>query len=94
MITLAARPDPGPLSRTILRLRHDLVTIGRAGIAAAGILRSGLAEPLTRVASRRAIFSMTSAVALNGGTRPPPLDGYEAALSPIRWSSRRSAAKA
>ena len=32
MITFAAQPDPGPLSRTMLRLRHDLVTIGRAGI--------------------------------------------------------------
>jgi uncharacterized membrane protein YccC len=27
---LSAEPDPGPLSRTLLRLRHDLISLGRA----------------------------------------------------------------
>jgi hypothetical protein len=82
MITLATQPDPGPLSRTMLRLRHDLVTIGRAGIKPLPEpLRSRLGEPLTRVAEAARDFLNDSATALNERNAPPPLDGYEAALS-------------
>jgi uncharacterized membrane protein YccC len=37
MINLVAEPDPAPLARTLLRLRHDVVIIGRG--AAAGEIR-------------------------------------------------------
>ena len=96
MITLAAQPDPGPLSRTLLRLRHDLVVIGRASIKLLPEpLRSCLAAPLASVAAAASDFLNDSATALNEQTAPPPLDGYEAALAkPTRRKSRRCAAKA
>ena len=47
LITLASQPDPGPLSRTMLRLRHDLVILGRAGVKPLpDTLRARLSEPL------------------------------------------------
>jgi hypothetical protein len=82
MITLAAQPDPGPLSRTMVRLRHDLVVIGRASIEPLPEpLRSRLAAPLARVGAAASDFLNDSATALNEWAAPPPLDGYEAALS-------------
>src|SRR5262249_18219486 len=43
---LAANPDTAPLMRTLLRLRHDLVIIGRAAqLPPPDALRSRLASP-------------------------------------------------
>jgi uncharacterized membrane protein YccC len=82
MITLAAQPDPGPLSRTMLRLRHDLVVIGRASVKPLPEpLRSRLAAPLARVGAAASDFLNDSAAALNEQAAPPPLDGYETTLS-------------
>ena len=82
MITLATQPDPGPLSRTMLRLRHDLVLMGRASIKPLpDPLRSRLGAPLTRVAGAARDFLNNSATALSERNAPPPLDGYEAALA-------------
>jgi uncharacterized membrane protein YccC len=82
VITLATQPDPGPLSRTMLRLRHDLVTIGRASIKPLPEpLRSRLGALLTRVGAAASEFIDASATALNDRDEPPPLDAYEAALA-------------
>jgi hypothetical protein len=82
MIPLAAQPDPGPLSRTMVRLRHDLVIIGRASIKPLPEpLRSRLGAPLARVGAAASDFLNDSATALNERTTPPPLDDYETALS-------------
>jgi len=82
MITFAAQPDPGPLSRTMLRLRHDLVIIGRAGIKPLpDVLRGRLGPPLTRVGAAARDFLNDGAAALNERRGPPPLDGFEAALA-------------
>jgi len=82
MITLAAQPDPGPLSRTMLRLRHDLVTIGRASIKPLPeTLRSRLGAPLMRVGAAASEFIDASATALNKRNAPPSLDAFEAALA-------------
>jgi uncharacterized membrane protein YccC len=82
LIPLAAQPDPGPLSRTMLRLRHDLVIIGRASIKPLPEpLRSRLGAPLARVGAAASDFLNDSATALNERTAPPPLDDYEAALA-------------
>ena len=81
MITFAAQPDPGPLSRTMLRLRHDLVIIGRAGMRPLPEpLLTRLGTPLTRVGTAASDFLSASATALAERNAPPPLDGYEAAL--------------
>ncbi len=82
MITFAAQPDPGPLSRTMLRLRHDLVIIGRAGTKPLPEpLRTHLSQPLIVVGAAAGDFLGDSAVALNERTAPPPLDDFEAALA-------------
>jgi len=80
-ISFAAQPDPGPLSRTMLRLRHDLVIIGRA--AATPLpdgLRERLSPPLGRVGAAASDFLKASAAALGERSAPPPLDAFEAAL--------------
>jgi hypothetical protein len=82
MITLATQPDPGPLSRTILRLRHDLVIIGRAGIKPLPeALRGRLGPPLTHVGAAGQDFLNASAAALDAGDGPPPVEAFEAALA-------------
>jgi uncharacterized membrane protein YccC len=81
-INFAAQPDPGPLSRTMLRLRHDLVIIGRA--AATPLpdgLRERLGPPLGRVGAAASDFLNASATALAGRGAPPPLDAFEAAFA-------------
>jgi hypothetical protein len=81
LITLASQPDPGPLSRTMLRLRHDFVIIGRAGIKPLpDALLARLSEPLTQVGLAASAFLNDSAAALDQRNAPPPLDAYEAAL--------------
>ena len=81
LITLASQPDPGPLSRTMLRLRHDFVVIGRAGIKPLpDTLRERLSAPLLRVGTEASNFLNDSAAALDQRKAPPPLDAYEAAL--------------
>jgi uncharacterized membrane protein YccC len=81
-VTLADQPDPGPLSRTLLRLRHDLVIIGRAGVRPLPEpLRARLREPLTRVGKAASDFLNDSASALRERIQPPPQDAFEAALA-------------
>jgi len=80
MIPLASQPDAGPLSRTMLRLRHDLVIIGRASIKPLPEpLRSRLVAPLARVGAAASDFLNDSATALSERTAPPPLDDYDTA---------------
>ena len=82
MITLAAQPDPGPLSRTMLRLRHDFVILGRASVKPLPEpLRSRLTAPLARVGAAASEFIDASATALNQRAAPPSLDAFEAALA-------------
>jgi len=82
MITFAPQPDPGPLSRTMLRLRHDLVIIGRAGSRPLPEpLGSRLGPPLMRVGTTASEFLHNSATALSNREPPPSADDFEAALA-------------
>lgn len=81
MTRLAAGPDPAPLLRTLLRLRHDLVMIGRAAVAPLPQpLRARLSEPLDRVATSAAEYLRASATALKLNRGPASLTAFEAAL--------------
>jgi hypothetical protein len=92
MTRLAAEPDQGPLLRTLLRLRHDLVMIGRA--AAAPLperFRSRLGPSLARVSATVSDYLDASAAALAAHRGPPPLaavkaalDGYDAEFAAMR----------
>src|SRR5216684_6035554 len=66
---LASGPDTGPLLRTILRLRHDLVMIGRASVVPLPAeLQQRLALPLKRVSDAFAEYLRAAATSLQKGT--------------------------
>jgi hypothetical protein len=89
---LAAGPDTGPLLRTLLRLRHDLVIIGRAAtIPLPESLMPRLAAPLARVGKAFADYFRAGGAALQAGRSPPPLgavtaaaDAYAAEIAALR----------
>jgi uncharacterized membrane protein YccC len=77
----AASADPGPLLRTLLRLRHDFVILGRA--AAAPLpepFQKHFGPALQRVAAVLADALRDMADALIAGRKPPRLDGVERSL--------------
>jgi len=79
---LAFGPDTGPLLRTLLRLRHDIVMIGRAAhFPLPDNFAARLEAPLDRVASSFADYLRASGSALLARRMPPPLDSAEAALA-------------
>ncbi len=79
---LAAGPDTGPLLRMLLRLRHDLVMIGRAATAPLPESIGGrIAAPLARLGAAFTDYLRASAAALRAGSGPPPLDTVESALA-------------
>ena len=78
---LTAGPDTGPLLRTLLRLRHDLVIIGRAATTPLPeAFTSRLEAPLAQIGSAFAGYFRGSGAALRAGASPPPLDAAETAL--------------
>ena len=67
--------------RTLLRLRHDLIMIGRAAVAPLpGAFGTRLGPWLARVSDTVADYLHASAAALSTRQGPPPLDHVEAAL--------------
>ncbi|TMJ29208.1 MAG: FUSC family protein [Alphaproteobacteria bacterium] len=77
----AHAPDPGPLVRTLLRLRHDLVMIGRAaGVPLPQIVRTRLGGPIRDLAAMMAGYLRASGEALVARQDPPSFDRVEAAL--------------
>jgi uncharacterized membrane protein YccC len=81
MTRLAAEPDQGPMLRTLLRLRHDLVMIGRAAVEPLPEpFRTRLGPWLARIAETADDYLHRSAAALLARRNPPPLDAVGAAL--------------
>jgi uncharacterized membrane protein YccC len=93
LIGVAAKPDPGPFSRTLLRLRHDLIIVGRAA-----------ATPLPDVVARRlevqlSFIGATARDALRAcaeavaARKPPPdnaefdqaIDAFAAEIAALRY---------
>jgi uncharacterized membrane protein YccC len=78
---LAAEPDPGPLLRTLLRLRHDFVMVGRAAALPLPDTFQAQSGPLlAHIAEAAADYLRRSAGALIARRDPPPLDAVEAAM--------------
>jgi uncharacterized membrane protein YccC len=78
---LVVSPDTGPLLRTLLRLRHDLVMIGRAaGAPLPEALAARLRDPIARVATTTAAHLRASGAALRARQGPPPFTSVEQAL--------------
>jgi hypothetical protein len=89
---LSSGPDTGPLLRTILRLRHDLVMIGRASVVPLPVeLQQRLAAPLNDVSHAMADYLRSMAAALRTGRGAPAiwpvqsaLEAYAAAVAAVR----------
>jgi hypothetical protein len=78
---LSSGPDTGPLLRTILRLRHDLVMIGRASVAPLPVeLQVRLAAPLTDVSNAMSEYLKAMALALRNGRGAPAIWPVQTAL--------------
>ena len=89
---LSSGPDTGPLLRTILRLRHDVVMIGRASVVPLpSELQARLAAPLAKVSDAIATYLGATAAALRSGVGAPAiwpiheaLQGYAAEIASLR----------
>ena len=78
---LSSGPDTGPLLRTILRLRHDVVMIGRASVVPLPFdLQMRLAAPLTKVSDAIVLYLRSIAEALRTGVGAPAIWPVQAAL--------------
>lgn len=89
---LSSGADTGPLLRTILRLRHDLVMIGRASVVPLPFdLQVRLAGPLAKVSDAIVTYLRSVAAALRVGKGTPAitpvhlaLKGYAAEIAALR----------
>jgi len=78
---LSSGPDTGPLLRTILRLRHDIVIIGRASVVPLPVeLQAPLAAPLAAVSAAITDYLRASAAALRSGRGAPAIWPVQSAL--------------
>ena len=78
---LSSGPDTGPLLRTVLRLRHDVVMIGRATVAPLPIeLQARLALPLAKLSDTIGAYLKATAVALRTGAGAPAIWPVQTAL--------------
>ena len=80
VVRLSPAPETGPLLRTLLRLRHDFVLIGRAAASPLPQALQARLEPHSDVGTAVAEFLRATAAALVARRRPPCLDGVESAL--------------
>jgi hypothetical protein len=89
---LSSGPDTGPLLRTILRLRHDAVMIGRASVAPLpSELQVRLAAPLAKISDAIVSYLRAMAETLRTGVGSPAiwpvhaaLQGYAAEIAAVR----------
>ncbi len=78
---LAAEPETGPLLRTLLRLRHDLVIVGRAvAQPQPEEFQARLGAPLKRVSAAFGDYLRGCGTALVARSAPPHLDAVRSAL--------------
>jgi Fusaric acid resistance protein-like len=78
---LSSGPDTGPLLRTTLRLRHDVVMIGRASVVPLpSDLQARLAAPLSEVSEAIVGHMRSVAAALRTGAGCPPIQPVHLAL--------------
>jgi hypothetical protein len=79
---LSRGPDTAPLLRTLLRVRHDLVMVGRAAVVPLPeAFQQRLAEPLQDFRKAATDYLSGAAAALQGRRAPPPLLPVQAALA-------------
>lgn len=78
---LSSGPDTGPLLRTVLRLRHDLVIIGRASVVPLPLaLQMRLKAPLAKVDDAVGAYLRSAGAALRSGRAAPAIWPVETVL--------------
>ena len=77
---IAGEEDHAPLSRTLLRLRHDFVILIRAAEPLPGAVAERLAPPLARFGREGSQFLLGCADELSHRNAPPSLEPFDAAL--------------
>jgi hypothetical protein len=78
---LSSGPDTGPLLRTILRLRHDVVMIGRASVVPLpATLQARLKQPLSDVSAAIVSYMRSVAASLRAGTGTADIHPVDVAL--------------
>ena len=81
ILSLTPVLDPAPLSRTLLRIRHDFVILGRAaGEPLSPAIEERLNPPLLGVSEKGRELLLGTSAALVEGRRPPPLEPMEIAF--------------
>src|SRR5690242_20419764 len=79
---LTSGPDTGPLLRTLLRLRHDIVILGRAvGCELPETVQTRLTPPLREIAPVVSEFLHAAGAALRERKAPPSLEKIEPAFA-------------
>ena len=79
---LSSQADTGPLRRTLLRLRHDLVMVGRAAsMPLPEALAARLESRLDEIAQVASTYLRGGSAALLAHGSPPPIDAFERALA-------------
>jgi uncharacterized membrane protein YccC len=80
-VHLSSGPETGPLLRTIQRLRHDVVMIGRAsGTPLPADIQARLARPLSDVSNAIVVYMKSVAVTLRAGFGSVDIAPVDAAL--------------
>ena len=80
-VRLSSGPDTGPLLRTILRLRHDVVMIGRAcSVPLPESLQARLARPLSQVSDAIVTYMRAIAASLRSGSGSADIGAVDVAL--------------
>ena len=78
---IAPEPGLGPLSRTLLRLQHDLLMLGRAAqLPLPATLQQPFGPALDKIQTAATDYLSDCARALRGRHTPPPLDAVDAAF--------------
>jgi uncharacterized membrane protein YccC len=78
---LSSGPDTGPLLRTIQRLRHDVVMIGRASVVPLPAnVQARLARPLSDVSNAIVDYMRAAAISLRSGSSAVDIQPVDAAL--------------
>jgi hypothetical protein len=82
LVRLTPEPDPAALARTLLRLRHDLVMIGRAASAPLpDPLAATLAPRLAQVGATARDYLLASATALTARHDGPSTESVDGAVA-------------
>ena len=78
---LSSGPDTGPLLRTLQRLRHDVVMIGRASVVPLPAnVQARLARPLSDVSNAIVDYMRAAAASLRSGSGAVDIQPVDAAL--------------